>query len=130
MLRILSSLIIETLPEDGKFILRMPLRFSHPLIGNGKVPIGFVTDFASIPTFFRRIFNVNGKHREEAVVHDFLYSVQGKIGENQLSRKQCDQIFLDGLKNDGISFFKRHAMYQAVRLFGGLHLKITSGKNW
>ena len=121
MTSILSSLKVETLPKSGQWRLTESLFWYHPVTGRNVVPKGFPTDLASIPRFFRRVFNVNGRHREEAVVHDYLYSKKGELGELKLTRKQCDQIFHDLMKADGIAAWKRKSMYQAVRYFGGSH---------
>lgn len=113
-----SVLSVETLPESGQWVLSKPLYFSHPLCGRRQVPVGFKTDLASIPRFFRRIFSVNDRHREEAVVHDYLYSIQGDFPSVKLTRKQCDQIFNDLMKADNISAWKRKPIYLAVRAGG------------
>jgi hypothetical protein len=131
MLSIKSDLVVKTTKEAGEFELVEPLYFWHELTGFQTVPVGFITDFASIPAFFRRIFNVNGTHREEAVVHDWLYKNKGKLPDSPiLTRKECDQIFLDGLKKEKIPLWKRFLMYQAIRQFGGIHYKLTSGEWW
>jgi len=132
MLAIKSELVTKTLPEKGKFELVEPLFWFHPLVGEQTIPKGFVTDFASIPKFFRRLFSVNGVHREEAVVHDYLYSSHQKkvyeIGEYFLTRKECDDIFKSGLKKENLPYWKIWSMYTAVRVFGGLHNKLNSKK--
>ena len=134
MLLILSEMHLKTRPEPGLFEYTKPMIWHHPLVGQQQVDKGRTTDFASIPPFFRRIFNVNGKHREEAGVHDDLYRRRGVFdtpnGQIKLTRKQCDQIFLDGLTYDGIPWWKRQLMHKAVRVFGGYHLRKTSGRGW
>lgn len=127
---VLSPLSVDALPKKGQWVLRKPLKFNHPLCGLNEVPSGFKTDLASIPLFFRRIFSVNDRHREEAVVHDYLYSIRGQFPGKKLSRKQCDQIFNDLMKVDDISAWKRKLIVTAVRMFGGAHLKRTSGVSW
>lgn len=67
-------------------------------------PAGAVNDLASIPWFFRRIFNVNGPHRVAAANHDYRYHTGGRVlafcgnsepEEIQLSREQVDRLFLE-----------------------------------
>lgn len=67
-------------------------------------PAGAVNDLASIPRFFRRVFDVNGPHRVAAANHDYRYSTGGKVraycGEDgpeelQLTREQVDALFLE-----------------------------------
>lgn len=76
---------------------------------------GFITDLASIPKIFRLIFEVNGKHRKAAVLHDWLYS------DDKIGRKRSDDIFLEAMESSGVSYFKRYAMYIGVRCAGWVH---------
>jgi putative uncharacterized protein FNV0804 len=85
------------------------------------VPKGFITDLASVPRSFWIIFPPFGKYTPAAVIHDFLYSKYNTTGIN---RTLSDKIFLHIMKELGVGFLKRNAMYRAVRLFGE-----TSWKN-
>lgn len=76
------------------------------------VPVGFATDFASLPSFARVFINRNGKSRAAAVIHDRLCVTQ------EVSRKRADQIFLEALGVCGVSWPVRWAMYSAVRAYG------------
>lgn len=78
------------------------------------VPRGFITDLASIPKLLRNLLDVNDSHRRAAVLHDFLYCLQG------FTRKQCDDMFLEAMTVIGVSAGKRHLMYLAVRAGGWL----------
>lgn len=83
------------------------------------VPAGTITDFASIPRIFWNIFPPFGKYSSASVIHDFLYSLQGKYEDRNYSRKKCDQIFLEAMQVMKVNWFTRHTMYRAVRMFGG-----------
>ena len=85
-----------------------------------KVPIGFVSDYASIPRILTPIIPVLGKHRKAAVVHDFLYVKKGQIPSRKYSRSECDKIFLEAMQESGVSWWKRNAMYYAVRAYWGV----------
>lgn len=76
------------------------------------VPVGFVTDFASIPRAFWSIIPPHGIYAKAAIIHDYLYT-HGTKG-----RKYADDVFDEGMKVLGVSDFTRKAMYLAVRLFG------------
>lgn len=77
------------------------------------VPVGYITDFASIPRFAWPIIgHPAGKHGKAAVIHDYLYSTK------QFSRKRSDRIFCEAMKVLKVSNFKRQTMYYAVRWFG------------
>jgi len=76
------------------------------------VPVGFVTDFASIPQLFWSIIPPWGQYGKAAVVHDFLYKSQ------ILTKKQSDSVFLEGMEILGVSKIKRTIIYKAVDIFG------------
>lgn len=78
------------------------------------VPVGFKTDFASIPRLFWRILPPIGEYGKAAVVHDFLYASQTG------SREWCDGVFLEAMTVLNVPAWKRYAMYHAVRFFGWL----------
>lgn len=90
------------------------------------VPGGFDTDLASIPRIVHPIIPVNGLHRLAAIVHDYLYYTKGKLVYDseqgtevvELTRKQCDQIFLEAMRCLGVAWWQRTAMYNAVRVGG------------
>lgn len=83
--------------------------------GGWCVPAGFQTDFASIPRIFWNILPPIGPYAQAAIVHDYLYRT------GLVTRKEADLTFLQIMKTDGVSFFVRHLMYYAVRIFGGRH---------
>ena len=77
-----------------------------------KVPVGYVTDLASVPRIFWALFPPHGRYAKAAIVHDYLY-------DNALrTKKEADQIFLDGMRVLGVPWCRREIMYLAVRLFG------------
>jgi hypothetical protein len=53
------------------------------------VPMGFITDLASIPRIFRFLIIKNGKHRAASIIHDYL--CRKKL---EFSRVLADKIFL------------------------------------
>lgn len=97
-------------------------RLARPLVFVGSasiaVPAGFETDLASVPRPFRNLFNVNGKSRRAAVLHDWLYA-----GTHCYTRKQADRIFLEAMQSDGVGWAERNAMFSAVRAFGWAYFK-------
>ena len=78
------------------------------------VKSGFWFDAISIPKIFWTLIDspFTGKAVRSATIHDGLYASQ------HLSKKDCDKIFLECMKCDGVSYFKRYAMYLAVK-YGG-----------
>lgn len=84
-----------------------------------RVPEGFETDLASIPRIFRRVIPVNGDHRLAAVVHDYLYSLRGKLPNRApITRKQADKVFLEAMIYLKVPRWKCWTMYRAVRAGG------------
>lgn len=80
-----------------------------------KVPKGFISDGASIPrAFWSIIGHPFGPALEGAVIHDYLYF------KGLLTRKECDKLFLEAMKELKVFGPKRWIMYQAVRKFAWL----------
>lgn len=115
----LTKLILTT-TNGEKFILEKTYKYKV----NGLVitiPEGFETDLASVPKVFRNIVNSYGKNYTRAsIVHDWLYSKECDI---DITRKQADDIFLQIMKERGVNFIKRQAIYLAVRTFGKSHFR-------
>ena len=115
MARILSDLVVKNV-GDGLWQLTEPLEYR---VGNENsleiitVPVNFISDFASVPTIFRGLIPKDGKYTIPAVLHDWNYTV------HYYSRKRCDEIFFESMQVIGVSWWKRHVMFRAVRLFGG-----------
>jgi hypothetical protein len=82
-----------------------------------EIPSGFETDLASIPRLFMWVIPVNGKHRNAAIVHDYLYVKKPEW----CSRSLADSIFLEAMEVLGESRWRRAAMYAAVRVGGWLY---------
>ena len=75
---------------------------------------GFDFDGASCPQFLWSLglSPMGGGYDKSACLHDALYA--GEIFE----RETCDKLFLEAMESEGVGYFKRHAMYWAVRSFG------------
>ena len=76
---------------------------------------GLKTDGASIPRAFWGVIGspLTGKYVKSAILHDALYASEA------LPRKQCDELFREMLKAEGVSMWRRNTMYWAVRAGGG-----------
>lgn len=113
-----DGLFVE-LKSDGK-TFRLLEPFTYYMEGDSDntitVPVGFETDFASVPRVFTPLVERMGRHSKAAVVHDYLYSQP-----DMLTRKECDKVFLEAMKVSGVNVRLRWSMYFAVRLFGWLH---------
>ncbi len=106
-----------TVTEDGDY-----WRLMHPLIYHGArdrfvVPVGFRTDFASVPHTLTWLVSRTGKHNRAAVLHDYLTR-----NPQLVSRKDADGIFLRVLRELGVAPVRRRLLYWGVRL--AWHLKL------
>lgn len=99
---------------DGRiWRLITPFDYDSTIAGLISVPVGFVTDFASVPRFFWRVLPPTGRYGKAAVVHDYLY------GSHLVAKPVADRVFLEAMTRLGVNRFTRSIMYWAVRLFGG-----------
>lgn len=94
------------------------------------VPVGYVTDFATIPQIFWSIIPPWGKYGKAAVIHDFLCTdgyyfrtTNGKPLQVSVTRKEADDLFLEAMTVLGVDEVTRSAMYAAVRAYA-----IVTGK--
>lgn len=77
------------------------------------VPKGFETDFSSVPRLPLAYLLAGEQAHEAAVVHDYLY------GSKTVSKKLADDVFLEAMKESGVSWWRRKLMWAAVAAFGG-----------
>lgn len=109
----------------GKYwLVIQPLAYSVDGSALITVPVGFRTDFASIPNIAVAIFGrPSGEVAPPSVLHDFLYSTKY---EGSINRQEADNIFLQALNEAGVSWFKRMSLYLAVRVRGALFYRKAS----
>lgn len=88
---------------------------------------GYITDLASVPWPATLFISKSGDYNPCAVLHDDLYSRQGRVilydkngnGIPKIySRKDCDEIFLESMLALKVNPIKARIMYTAVRVFG------------
>ena len=79
-----------------------------------QVGVGFDFDGASVPQalWSLGLSPMTGGYQRSACLHDALYA--GEIFEREI----CDNLFLEAMESEGVGYFKRYAMYWAVRSFG------------
>lgn len=87
-----------------------------------RVPVGFRTDFASIPRWaWWLIGHPAGEYAQAAVLHDWLYSENADEQTPDYkprTRKECDDIFLEAMAVLDVAWWKRSLMHRAVRWQG------------
>lgn len=87
------------------------------VFGEIVVPKGFVTNYASIEVlhniFLYPLYAlVAGYGNYASTVHDYLYHTQA------FSRKECDRIFYDALRAEGVAKWRAAIFWMGVRLGG------------
>ena len=109
---------------EGAFIRgTVNFKFSQPLVFKSdvyekllEIPIGFVTNFASIPGILLWFIDViSPEIRDGAAVHDYLYV--NKIG----SREMADLVLLECMIDLGASKTTAYLVFIGVRLGGRAH---------
>jgi hypothetical protein len=101
---------------DPMYVLLKPISWA-PNPGQEKysrvdVPVGFVTDFASIPQIFWSLLPRDGQYSYPAIVHDYLYWTQDR------ARADADTILKLGMEEFSISAITNATIYNAVRIGG------------
>ena len=78
------------------------------------VPVGFKTDFASVPWFFRRVIPATGSYNEASVIHDYLCYLSNKL---QYNRRKADKIFYEAMIDLEVNKFLSLIIYSGVRAY-------------
>lgn len=89
------------------------------------IPVGFITDFASIPRLLWPVLPPTGRYGKAAVIHDWLYQkriieIPGLPGFRLCDRAEADHILLEGMQVLGVGWWTRSTVYSGVRS-GGWH---------
>jgi hypothetical protein len=77
------------------------------------IPVGFITDFASIPQIFWSLLPPTGLYGKAAVVHDFLYQSAGLV-----SKAIADRVLLEAMRVLGVNETTCEIIYNGVVLGG------------
>jgi hypothetical protein len=106
----MPPLTLETKPNSYLWRVAAPyvviIRGCHV-----EIPVGFLTDLASVPRLFQNVLPSDGKYKECAVVHDFLLS------SGRLKRSECDKMFYFAMIDNGITPLTAYVMYKAVSFY-------------
>lgn len=115
--KFLSSLRVELCDDaPGQWELVHPLVYRSIVAKETfVVPVGFRTDFASVPRLPFAFVLFGDVAQEAAVVHDFLYSTRA------VSRKMADDVLVEAMGITGVAAWRRAPMWLGVRMFGGSH---------
>jgi hypothetical protein len=115
MSRFTEILVVSPLADGKSWYLHKEFGYDVGSEGSEEtidVPIGFVTDFASVPRPLWWLIPRWGKYGNAAVIHDFCY------WEQKYTRKRADEIFLEAMVVLEVGPVTRYVMYLAVSWFG------------
>ncbi|NOR64552.1 MAG: DUF1353 domain-containing protein [Candidatus Scalindua sp.] len=112
----LNDLVVKSIRGTDQRKLQQGLVFASK---DGTIVVArkdFITDYASIPKFLRSwIDQDSGRIRDAAVIHDYLYHI-GVVRD--ITRKQADNYFFEGMRDLGMGWIKACAAWLAVRVCG------------
>lgn len=111
MPQFLTPLRVEQV-NGAMWRLLAPLHYASSLTDPIAVPVGFLTDFASVPRLPFSYWLFGGIGQAAAVVHDWLYQT------HLVNRQVADAIFDEALGVLGISVWRRWPMWTALRIGG------------
>jgi hypothetical protein len=115
MVSAFRSRLIADIDGGLPYTLLAPLVYDSQVLGRTiTVPLGFVTDLASVPRLLWNVLPPMGGYSDAAVVHDFLYATNG------LARGQADAVLREAMEVCGVRPWQRWLIYRGVRA-GGWH---------
>ncbi len=115
MSRYTEILEVSPLADGVTWVLRKEFGYDIGKEGSEDtidVPLGFMTDFASVPRIFRFLVSKWGKHGNAAVLHDYCYWEQDR------SREESDRIFREAMEVSKTKGWRVFLIYWGVRLGG------------
>ena len=115
MSRFTRILVVSPLADGKTWYLREDFGYDIGAEGSRDtvdVPVGFLTDFASVPRLLWWLLPRWGRYGNAAVIHDFLYAHQSR------QRREADRIFFEAMGVLRVGWFVRHTLFAVVRLFG------------
>lgn len=113
-----APLILKCLPKErSKFrfeVYEKPLEYITCDDEWISVPVGFKTDFASVPWIFRRLIPATGRYNEATVLHDYLCYLSKK---GLYDRRRADALFMEAMESLDVKKITRGAMFAGVRSY-------------
>lgn len=114
---LIFPLVLAYHPEikgGRKWEVMHEIRYEMYFKGSGEwvvIPLGYMSDLASVPFPFSMLFPKSGKWNHAAVVHDYLC----EHCQDRFSQHDIDLAFKDIMKLVGVNSFKRTIAYRAVK---------------
>ena len=115
-------LLVSPMSDGNTWVIQRRFRYYVGELDSDEivdVPIGFQTDFASVPPIFRPLVPKWGKYGKAALVHDYCYWEQSFAWDLNFTRRRADEIFREAMAVLGVASWRKFLMFWAVRLFAG-----------
>ena len=97
--------------SDSIWIFYRPLVFVSKKYGTIEIPIGFETDFSSVPRVPIAYQLWGSRNHREGALHDAVFRADHPL---QLSFNACNMLFLEAMESRGVSWWIRYPMYLGV----------------
>lgn len=109
--------VVELIDNDNGGLWRLydVLGYWSDLVGGIAVPVGFVTDFASVPRIALSYLLVGNTAHAAAIIHDFLYR---KDSAPNVSKEIADLVFKEAMATTKIPKWRQAVLYAGVRIGG------------
>lgn len=102
--------------DAGVFKLVLPFSYNSDVAGiKITAPIGFETDFCSVPRVPLAYTLLGDKYRKAGTIHDWLYK------SHILNRGLSDEVLREMIILEGCCHIDAMAFYLAVKQFGSSH---------
>jgi len=79
-----------------------------------RVPVGYVTDFASVPRATSWLYPRTGAYSAAAIIHDWL--ITDMLPTGHIESAQVDRVFREAMKELGVPLARIWVMWAGVRL--------------
>lgn len=108
-------------------------KLATPLVYKGNtdtfvVPVGYVTDFATVPRFLHWLVSPYGAYTNAAILHDWLLT--DEIPAQRITSRDADGIFRRVMKELGVAGPLRWLMWSAVRLASCFNGRRSYGRDF
>lgn len=112
MSQFLDSLVVQEIDDSIFEVAVHPFRYQSDLAGLITVPVGFYTDFASVPRLGIVYALLGDRAHQPAVVHDWLYY------SAITAKAVADKVLLEAMIVIGIPWYQRWPIYLGVKVGG------------
>lgn len=108
----LDKLVTEEVDDQIFSIAIHPFRYQSDIAGLITVPVGFYTDFASVPRLGLVYSMLGDCAHQPAVIHDWLYYAA------ITDRATADNVLFEAMGVIGLPFWRRYPIWWGVRVGG------------